>query len=116
MCCLVVGVLYSGSYLYLAVAAAKNVKRITKKTPGRIYTRPHFFRPKTLVLSRKPKYERKAVVKENKMDIYAVIKRPVVTEAAMKKIEVIVCLCVLGAVGQYPYLLSGRSCQQETDS
>ena len=41
-----------------------------------------------MILDRKPKYERTSVAKENKMDAFAVIKRPVVTEAAMKKIEV----------------------------
>ena len=55
---------------------------------GQIHTKTHFFRPHTLELSRKPKYERKSVAKENKMDAYAIIKKPVVTESAMKKIEV----------------------------
>jgi hypothetical protein len=31
---------------------------------------------------------RKAVAKENKMDVYAIIKKPVVSESSMKKIEV----------------------------
>ena len=51
---------------------------------GQIHTKTHFFRPHTLELARKPK----SVAKENKMDAYAIIKKPVVTESAMKKIEV----------------------------
>ena len=74
--------------MILAAAAAKKVQRVQKKRVGQIHTNTHFFRPKTLVLARKPKYERTSVAKDNKMDAYAVIKKPVVTEAAMKKIEV----------------------------
>ena len=72
----------------VAAAAAKKVKRVQKKRVGQIHTKTHFFRPHTLELARKPKYERKSVAKENKMDAYAIIKKPVVTESAMKKIEV----------------------------
>ena len=78
-------------FIYLidiAAAAAKKVQRVQKKRVGQIHTKVHFYRPHTLRLSRKPKYERTAVAKENKMDVYAVIKKPVVTESAMKKIEV----------------------------
>ena len=74
--------------MILAAAAAKKVQRVQKKRVGQIHTNTHFFRPKTLVLARKPKYERTSIAKDNKMDAYAVIKKPVVTEAAMKKIEV----------------------------
>ena len=72
----------------VAAAAAKKVQRVQKKRVGQIHTKTHFFRPHTLELARKPKYERKSVAKENKMDAYAIIKKPVVTESAMKKIEV----------------------------
>lgn len=73
---------------HVAAAAAKKVQRVQKKRVGQIHTKTHFFRPHTLELARKPKYERKSVAKENKMDAYAIIKKPVVTESAMKKIEV----------------------------
>lgn len=46
-----------------------------------------FYRPKTLKLSRKPKYARKSVSKTNKMDKFRVVKYPLTTESAMKKIE-----------------------------
>merc|ERR1712029_735804 len=42
---------------------------------------------KTLSLPRNPKYPRKAVPKRDKMDAYAIIKHPLTTESAMKKIE-----------------------------
>ena len=74
--------------IVIAAAAAKKVQRVQKKRVGQIHTKVHFYRPQTLRLARKPKYERTSVAKENKMDVYAVIKKPVVTESAMKKIEV----------------------------
>ena len=70
-----------------AATAAQKTKRIEKKRAGKIHTHIHFFRPKTLKLARKPKYERHAVTKENKMDAYAIIKKPAVSESSMKKIE-----------------------------
>ena len=72
----------------VATVAAKKVQREQKKRVPQIHTHTHFFRPHTLKLARKPKYERTSVAKDNKMDVYAVIKKPVVTESAMKKIEV----------------------------
>lgn len=80
-------------YLILvAAAAAKKVQRVQKKRVGQIHTKTHFYRPHTLVLARKPKYERTSVAKENKMDVYAIIKKPVVTEGAMKRVEVRDCI------------------------
>ena len=72
----------------VAAAAAKKVQRVQKKRIGQVHTKTHFYRPHTLELPKSPKYERKSVAKENKMDVYAIIKRPIVTESAMKKIEV----------------------------
>ncbi|KAM7338465.1 hypothetical protein ACRRTK_001949 [Alexandromys fortis] len=48
-----------------------------------------FRRPKTLRLRRKPKYPypRKSAPRRNKLDHYAIIKFPLTTESAMKKIE-----------------------------
>ncbi|CAK8676648.1 large ribosomal subunit protein uL23-like [Clavelina lepadiformis] len=47
----------------------------------------HFRRPKTLKLPRAPKYPRKSVAKRNKMDQFVIVKHPLTTESAMKKIE-----------------------------
>ena len=46
-----------------------------------------FHRPKTLRLLRTPKYSRKSVPKVNPLDSYAILKYPLTTESAMKKIE-----------------------------
>lgn len=50
-------------------------------------TKPHFYRPRTLVLSRAPKYPRVSMNKGQKMDIFRVIRHPLTTESAMKKME-----------------------------
>merc|ERR1719206_293973 len=47
----------------------------------------HFHLPKTLRLPRAPKYPRKSVAKRCKMDSYAIVRNPLTTESAMKKIE-----------------------------
>merc|ERR1712000_436391 len=52
----------------------------------------HFYRPKTLKLNRKPKFPRKSVNRENKMDQYRVIKHPLTTESAMKKLKIKILL------------------------
>lgn len=46
-----------------------------------------FHRPKTLKLTRTPKYARKAVPHYNRMDAYKVIVSPIASETAMKKVE-----------------------------
>ena len=46
-----------------------------------------FHRPKTLQLSRTPKYPRKAITHEPRLDHHSVIIHPLNTESAMKKIE-----------------------------
>jgi len=46
-----------------------------------------FHRPKTLTLSRAPKYPRKSVPHEPRLDAHKVLIHPLNTESAMKKIE-----------------------------
>lgn len=46
-----------------------------------------FHRPKTLQLSREPKYPRKSVPSQPRLDEHKVIIHPLNTESAMKKIE-----------------------------
>ncbi|EPQ14628.1 60S ribosomal protein L23a [Myotis brandtii] len=65
-------------------AVLKGVHSHTKK---KIRTSPTFRRPKTLRLQRQPKYPRKRAPRRNKLDHYAIIKFPLTTESAMKKIE-----------------------------
>ena len=59
-----------------------------KKTPkaGRLHTKTHFYKPKTLKLARSGKYATKAVpaLPPSK---FSIIKSPLTTESAMKKIE-----------------------------
>ena len=44
-------------------------------------------RPKTLIKPRDPKYPRKSVQGLTKLDKFSIIKCPLTTESAMKKIE-----------------------------
>eukprot|EP00937_MAST-01D_sp_MAST-1D-sp2_P000507 g507.t1 len=53
----------------------------------RVRTKLHFYKPKTVKLARQPKYQRKSRPTEMKMDQYRIIKFPLTTESAMKKIE-----------------------------
>ncbi|XP_036605669.1 60S ribosomal protein L23a-like [Trichosurus vulpecula] len=62
----------------------KGVHRHRKK---KIRTSPTFRPPKTLRLRRQPKYPWKSAPWRNKLDRYAIIKFPLTTESAVKKIE-----------------------------
>ena len=72
-------------------AAAKKVAGALKKGSGRkatkVHTKVHFYKPNTLKLARAPKVTVKAVPPRNKMDNYQILKFPLTTESAMKKIE-----------------------------
>eukprot|EP00518_Triparma_eleuthera_P002919 CAMPEP_0182463810 /NCGR_PEP_ID=MMETSP1319-20130603/7968_1 /TAXON_ID=172717 /ORGANISM="Bolidomonas pacifica, Strain RCC208" /LENGTH=140 /DNA_ID=CAMNT_0024663395 /DNA_START=10 /DNA_END=432 /DNA_ORIENTATION=+ len=70
-----------------AQSAAKANKSGTRKRQVKLRTKTHFYKPKTLRLARTPKYTRKSVQGQNPMDKHRVIKFPVTTESAMKKIE-----------------------------
>eukprot|EP00644_Phytophthora_capsici_P011139 jgi/Phyca11/506200/fgenesh2_kg.PHYCAscaffold_18_\ len=71
-------------------SAAKLSKKVIKGSHGKVLkirTKVHFYKPKTLQLARAPLYARKAVPSRNKLDKYRIIKSPLTTESAMKKIE-----------------------------
>jgi len=71
-----------------ALKATKAIKKGTAtKTTRKIRTNVHFFRPHTLRLKRNPKYPKKSVPAINKLDQWRIIKHPLTTESAMKKIE-----------------------------
>uniref|UniRef100_A0A915ED94 Ribosomal protein L23/L25 N-terminal domain-containing protein n=1 Tax=Ditylenchus dipsaci TaxID=166011 RepID=A0A915ED94_9BILA len=76
-----------------AVAKAVDAKkRVVKGNKGlvqkkKVRTSVHFYRPATLKLPRSPKCPHKAVPKRDKLDRFAIIKHPLTTESAMKKIE-----------------------------
>ncbi|XP_068959847.1 large ribosomal subunit protein uL23-like [Petaurus breviceps papuanus] len=65
-------------------AVLKGVHSHKKK---KIQISPTFRRPKTLRLRRQPKYPRKSAPQRNKLNHSAIIKSPLTTESAMKKIE-----------------------------
>jgi len=70
--------------------AQKAVKAIKKKTgtsSRKIRTSVHFRRPKTLHLTRNPKYPRTSINRENKLDHFRVLRSPLTTESVMKKME-----------------------------
>eukprot|EP00300_Choanocystis_sp_HF-7_P034384 c470_g1_i1.p1 GENE.c470_g1_i1~~c470_g1_i1.p1 ORF type:complete len:185 (-),score=52.94 c470_g1_i1:50-604(-) len=78
-----------------AVKAAKAATVVKKgafqKASRKIRTSARFYRPKTLAVARNPKFPRIARNTESlhrrKLDHYRVIKFPLATETAMKKIE-----------------------------
>jgi len=71
-----------------ALKAKQRVTRGNQLTRKRkIRTKPTFRRPLTLREARKPKYPRRSVPKRNRLDHFAIIKYPLTTESAMKKIE-----------------------------
>jgi len=71
-----------------ANAASKATLRgIHSKKVRKVRLSTTFHRPKTLQLSRAPKYLRKSVPHETRLDHHKVIVHPLNTESAMKKIE-----------------------------
>lgn len=73
-----------------AVKAAKAVKSgasSLKKKVKKIRTSVTFHRPRTLKKERNPKYPRISAPPRNKLDQYQILKYPLTTESAMKKIE-----------------------------
>merc|ERR1719167_513942 len=74
---------------------AKAVKGAVTRKAKKVRTNVHFFRPKTLIKKRDPKYPRKSTESRRRMDKYRIIQCPVTTETAMKKIEEINTLVFL---------------------
>ncbi|KAF3974046.1 hypothetical protein CMV_002585 [Castanea mollissima] len=72
-----------------ALKAAKAVKSgaTFKKKTKKIRTSVTFHRPRTLKKARNPKYPRISAPPRNKLDHYQILKFPLTTESAMKKIE-----------------------------
>merc|ERR1719443_231651 len=70
-----------------AQTAAKVAKKAITKKQTKVRKNVHFFRPKTLKPARKPMYPRTSVASLQLMDKFRVIKYPLTTESAMKKIE-----------------------------
>ncbi len=70
-----------------AAAVSKALKKGISKKGTRIHTRVHFYKPKTLSLARKPKYQPKSTPTKSGLDKYSIIKYPLTTESSMKLIE-----------------------------
>ena len=70
-----------------AAAAATAVKSGTGKKMVKRRTRVHFYKPKSFKPAKDPKYPSKSTPTLPAMDKYRVIKYPLTTESAMKKIE-----------------------------
>mmetsp|Transcript_74983 Transcript_74983/g.217662 ORF Transcript_74983/g.217662 Transcript_74983/m.217662 type:complete len:164 (+) Transcript_74983:84-575(+) len=78
-----------------ASKAAKAVKQSVVRKVKKVRKNVHFFRPKTKITPRNPKYPMKSTVGRVRMDKYRIIQCPVTTESAMKKIEEINTLVFL---------------------
>merc|ERR1712036_2121 len=70
-----------------AQAAAKAITKGVKTVAKKIRTNIRFHKPVTLALAREPKYPRKYRASPNRLDRYQILKYPLTTESAMKKIE-----------------------------
>ena len=75
-----------------AVATANLAKKRVQKgkhlaRTRKVRTETRFRRPKTLSLPRNPRYQRKSAPHRNRLNQYTVIKYPLTTESAMKKME-----------------------------
>merc|ERR1719450_1511511 len=78
-----------------AAKVGKALKSAVSKKVRKIRTNVHYFLPKTLIKAREPKYPRKSTQSLSKLDKYQIIKYPLTTESAMKKIEEINTLVFL---------------------
>lgn len=72
----------------VAVKAKKAVKvGVNAKAARKTRTSVTFRRPKTLRLPRKPKFPRRSISRQPRLDKFSIVKHPLTTESAMKKIE-----------------------------
>jgi large subunit ribosomal protein L23Ae len=70
-----------------AKAVSKALKKGISKKGTRIHTKVHFYKPKTLKKTRKPKYAGSVATKIDSINSYNIIKYPLTTESSMKLIE-----------------------------
>ncbi|XP_075249670.1 uncharacterized protein LOC142342274 [Convolutriloba macropyga] len=75
-----------------AIAKATKAKAAAKlgapkKMKLKVYKRRQFIRPKTKTPKKNPKYVRRSVPKVRALDRFKIMKYPLTTESAMKKIE-----------------------------
>lgn len=70
-----------------AITKKKVEKGVWTKRTRKVRTSASFRRPHTKILSRKPKCPKKSVPHRPRLDRFSIIKHPLTTESAMKKIE-----------------------------
>ena len=70
-----------------SLTACFSCKQVNSHKVRKIRKSTTFHRPKTLQLSRTPRYPRKALNHEPRLDQHKIIVHPLNTESAMKKIE-----------------------------
>ncbi|KAF2157947.1 60S ribosomal protein L23, partial [Myriangium duriaei CBS 260.36] len=68
-------------------AAKATLRGVNSHKVRKVRLSTTFHRPKTLQLSRAPKFPRKSVTKETTVDQHKILLHPLNTESAMKKIE-----------------------------
>jgi large subunit ribosomal protein L23Ae len=77
--------------LFNSLVQAKKSASALKKGSGRkatkVHTKVHFYKPRTLKLARNPAASIKTSKGASKFDAYKIVKFPLTTESAMKKIE-----------------------------
>ncbi|KAL0051287.1 hypothetical protein WJX82_004969 [Trebouxia sp. C0006] len=81
------GIKKDGKSKAQALKALKSVKRSTWRQSRKPRYSTVFHRPKTFEAPRKPKYPRLSAPSPQKLDHFQIIKFPLTTESAMKKIE-----------------------------
>ena len=84
-----------GEKIAKAIKSAQKTKKIATGKTRKVRTNVHFFLPKTKTTARAPKAPKKSTQKLNGMDKYRILKCPLTTESAMKKIEEINTLVFL---------------------
>jgi large subunit ribosomal protein L23Ae len=82
-----VSLISTSSSLSTAKKAATALKKGSGRKATAVHTKVHFYRPKTLKLARNPKFTPKASKSAEAPKAYDVIKYPLTTETALKKIE-----------------------------
>jgi len=70
-----------------AQRAARAIKKGSAAGTKSVRTSVHFRKPKTLKLARHPKYPRRSTARPTKLDPFRILRHPLTTESAMKRIE-----------------------------
>lgn len=63
------------------------MKKGSGRKATRVHTKVHFYKPRTLKLARNPLAPKKSTKGAPRLDAYKIVKFPLTTESAMKKIE-----------------------------